>query len=88
MVSAEGRPSFRLFEEGPLRGAETAFSRNFEALREAVEGVGSIRYVMIPPTPVFGPLVISACLLANGDMEVVSVIEHEDYWGLIDDSPA
>jgi hypothetical protein len=48
--SAEGRPSFELFEDGPLRGAEMAFSLNFEAQRESVEGVGGIRYVMTIPT--------------------------------------
>lgn len=85
--SAEGRPSFKVFEQGPLRGAETAFSLDFEAQREHVEGVGSIRYVLIPPTPFFGPLVIFACLMTDGVIELVSVIEDEDYWDLIGDDP-
>ncbi|MEO7837647.1 MAG: hypothetical protein ABIS21_08425 [Acidimicrobiales bacterium] len=85
---AEGAPSFALFERGPLRGAEIAFSRNFEAQREAVDGVGSIRYVTIPPTPVFGPLVIAACLLLDGTVEIVSVINDAGYWGMVGDDPA
>jgi hypothetical protein len=58
--SASGRPSFEAFEQGPLRGAESAFALNFEAQREPIEGVGGVRYVMLPPTALFAPLVISA----------------------------
>ena len=47
--SAAGEPSFEVFERGPLRGAEIAFSLNFEAQREPIEGVASIRYVLILP---------------------------------------
>lgn len=85
--SAEGRPPFEIFEQGPLRGAETAFALNFEAQRQHIEGVGGIRYVMVAPTPFFGPLVISACLLADGVVELVSVIEDEGYWDLVADDP-
>lgn len=86
--SAAGGPSFEVFERGPLRGAEIAFSLNFEAQREPIEGVTSIRYVLIPPTPVFGPLVISACLMADGVVELASVIEDEGYWDLVADDPS
>jgi hypothetical protein len=75
--SSAGRPSFEVFERGPLRGAEIAFALNFEAQRQPVESVGSIRYVMIPPTPSFGPIVISACLMADGAVELASVIEDD-----------
>lgn len=85
--SAAGRPSFELFESGPLRGAETAFALNFEAQREPVEGVGAIRFVMIPPTPMFGPIVIYACLNTDDEVEIISVIEDEDYWDRLDDEP-
>ena len=85
--STEGRPSFELFESGPLRGAEAAFCMAFEEQRESIEGIGSIRYVLIAPTPFFRPLVISACLLHDGVVEVVSVIEDEEYWDLIADDP-
>ena len=86
--SSGGRPSFEDFERGPLRGAETAFSLDFEAQRQPVDGVASIRYVMIPPTPTFGPVVISACLLTDGTVELASVIEDEGYWDLVGDDPA
>lgn len=85
--SAAGGPSFEVFERGPLRGAELAFSLDFEAQREPVEGVASIRYVMIPPTPFFGPVVISACLMADGAVELASVFEDDGYWDLIADDP-
>jgi len=86
--SASGRPSFQLFEQGPLRGAETAFSLDFEAQLEPVEGVGSLRSVVVPPTTVFGPLVISAILTTDGVVEIVSVIEDEGYWSLLEGDPA
>ncbi len=85
--STEGRPSYGDFEQGPLRGAETAFSLNFEAQREPVEGVGSIRYVMIPPTALFGPIVIYACLLSDDTVELVSLIHDEGYWERIGEDP-
>ena len=86
--SDEGRPSFETFERGPLKGAETAFSLDFEAQRQHIEDVGSIRYVIIPPTTFFAPLVISACLLSDGVVEIVSVIEDEGYWELIAGDPS
>lgn len=85
--SATGRTSFEIFEQGPLRGAETAFALDFEAQRQHIEAVGSIRYVMIAPTPLFGPLVISACLLTDGVVELVGVIEDDGYWDLIGNDP-
>jgi hypothetical protein len=53
----------------------------FERQREPIEGVGSIRYVLIAPTMFFGPLVISACLLQDDTIELVSVIEDGDNRG-------
>ncbi|MGH9263800.1 MAG: hypothetical protein ACRD1D_03830 [Acidimicrobiales bacterium] len=50
--------------------------------------MGGIRYVTVPPTSFFGPLVISACLLADGVIEVVSVIEDPGYWDLIANDPS
>ena len=87
-ASASGAPTFRLFEDGPLRGAEFAFARNFEAQPESVEGVGSVRYITIPPTPVFGPMVITACLLVDGTVEILSVIHDDGYWDMIAGDPA
>lgn len=85
--SATGRPSFKLFQDGPLRGAETAFALDFEAQAQHIEGIGSIRYVITAPTPFFSPLVISAMLRHDGDVEIVGVIEHPGYWDLIRGDP-
>ena len=64
-----------------------AFSLKFEAQREPVEGVAGIRYVMIPPTRFFGPIVVYGCLLADGAVELVSLIHDEGYGKLIDEDP-
>lgn len=37
---------------------------------------------------VFGPVVISACLMADGVVELASVIEDEGYWDLVADDPS
>jgi hypothetical protein len=66
--SAEGRPSFALFADGPCKAASTAFSLNFEAQREAIGGVGAIRLVLTPPTPIFGPLIFYGVLLDDGNL--------------------
>jgi hypothetical protein len=42
---------------------------------------------MVPATSFFGPLVISACLMVDGVIEIVSVIHDESYWDLIEDDP-
>lgn len=86
--SSAGRPSFEVFEQGPLRGAEAAFSFDFEAQRRPIQGVASIRQVIIPPTLSFGPLLISACLISDGAVELASVIEDEGYWDLVGNDPA
>ncbi len=31
---------------------------------------------------------ISACLLTDGDVQIVSVIEDEDYWDMVENDPA
>jgi hypothetical protein len=85
--SPEGKPSLRDFEQGPLRGVETAFALNFEAQRQPIEGVPSIRYVAIPPTALFGPMVVTACLLSDGTVELVSLIHDDEYWDRMRDDP-
>ncbi|MDQ6616033.1 MAG: hypothetical protein M3083_15165 [Actinomycetota bacterium] len=86
--SAGGRPSFALFEDGPCRAASTAFSLNFEAQREAIEGVGAIRLVLTPPTPIFGPLIFYGVLLNDDIIELASITGDPDYWQRIDEDPA
>ena len=85
--SAEGRPSFAQFEDGPYKAAFTAFSINYEAQREAIEGVGALRLVLTPPTPIFGPLIFYGVLLDDGTVELASVTGDPDYWHRIDEDP-
>jgi hypothetical protein len=86
--SALGEPSFELFERGPLRGAETAFALNFDAQREAVPGVSGLRLVVVPPTAVFGPLVIWACLTTDDVVELLSLTHDPDYWDDVSGDPS
>jgi len=85
--SAVGRPSFAAFEEGPCKAATTAFSLNFEAQREAIEGVGAIRLLLTPPTSVFGPLIFYAVLLDDDTVELASLTGDPDYWRRIVEDP-
>lgn len=46
-----------------------------------------MRSVVVPPTTVFGPLVIFSILTTDGTVEIVSVVEDEGYWNLIGEDP-
>jgi len=85
--NAEGRPSYALFDDGPCQAASTAFALNFEAQREAIEGVGGIRLVLTPPTPIFGPLVFFGVLLDDDTVELASITGDPDYWERIAEDP-
>lgn len=85
--SADGRPSFALFTDGPCKAASTAFSLNFEGQREAIEGVGAVRLVLTPPTPFFGPLIFYGVLLDDDTIELASITGDPDYWQRIDKDP-
>jgi hypothetical protein len=85
--SADGRPSFARFEDGPCKAASTAFSLNFEAQREAIDGVAAVRLVLTPPTPIFGPLIFYAVLLDDDTIELASITGDPDYWQRIDEDP-
>jgi hypothetical protein len=68
--SPDGRPSFELFELGPLRGVEELFSRAFENQPEAAPG---IRFAMTAPVPGFAPLVFYAAMGTDGAVEMLDV---------------
>jgi hypothetical protein len=85
--SPDGTPSFELFERGPLLGAETAFALDFHAQREAVPGVSGLRLVVIAPTPLFGPVVIWACVTTDDAVELLSITHDPEYWELVGDDP-
>lgn len=71
--SADGTPSFELFESGPLRGVEELFARAFDDQPEAVEGTG-IRFAMTHGVPVFPAMVFYGCLGTDGGVELLDVI--------------
>ena len=85
--STDGRPSFALFSAGPCKAASTAFSLNFDEQRKAIEGVGAIRLVLTPPTPIFGPLIFYGVLLDDDTIELASITGDPDYWRRIDEDP-
>jgi hypothetical protein len=82
--SADGRPSFELFEAGPLRAVEELFGRKFGDQLEAVEGTG-IRFVMTHEVPVFPAMVIYGCLGTDDSVELLDVVVDEGYFDLIND---
>ena len=82
-----GHPSFAAFEDGPCRAATTAFALNFEAQREAIDGVGAIRLVLTAPTSMFGPLVFYGVLLDDNTVELASITGDPDYWQRVDEDP-
>lgn len=82
--SVGGRPSFEMFEAGPLRGVEELFGRAFDDQPEAVPG---IRFAMTAAVPRFAPMVFFAALGTDGAVEILDVTHDEDYWDLLDDDP-
>lgn len=87
--SAEGHPSFELFEERVLHVVEQRMSTTFEDLPEAVEGTG-IRFVMTHALPYFPALVIFGMLLVDDGeelIELVDVVIDDDYFDTIESDP-
>lgn len=50
------------------------------AVRRGPLGVGSLRHIIVAPTPIFGPLVVNAGLLKDGTVELMNVVDHPEYW--------
>lgn len=82
--SAEGSPSFELFESGPLRGVEELFSR---ALADQPEAAAGIHFALLAPVPAFPAMVIYACLGTDGVVELLDIEIDHDYYDLIGDDP-
>ena len=82
--SAEGRPNWDLFQVTVLRAAVTAFANDFEGQHADEEG-SPIRIVLTAATPFFpNPLAFYALLADDETVEIVDVIEDEDWlasWG-------
>lgn len=87
--SAEGQPSFEMFEERVLHIAEQRMATTFEDLPEAVDGTG-IRFVMTHALPYFPALVIYGMLvLDDGEelIELVDLVVDDDYFDSIESDP-
>jgi len=81
--SAEGRPSYELFERGPLEAASELFSRSFDDLFEIVPGIRAIDTLH---TPFFPPITFYA-VLVDDYIEIVSLSIDDTYWELLDGDP-
>jgi hypothetical protein len=81
--SAEGRPSFDLFEEFLLTKVERVLSEHFEAQMEAVAGV---RFVMTHGVPFVPACVIYAAKVGD-HVELLDITVDWDYWETIGDDP-
>ncbi len=83
---AEGHPSFELFEAGPLRAAELAFSTDWEGQTQAIEGV-DIRVVMTHGVPVFPAMTIYAIRGSDDSVELLDVDVDDDYFEMLEGDP-
>lgn len=87
--SAEGTPSFELFEERVLQIVEQRMAATFEDLPEAVEGTG-IRFAMTHALPYFPALVIFGMLVLDDGEELIELVALEiddDYFDSIESNP-
>jgi len=73
--SPEGRPSFEMFEAGPLRGIEALFGRAFDELPEPYPGIREWTTIEVP---FFAPMTFYA-LLVDEDVELIDLVVDEDY---------
>jgi len=84
--SSDGRPSFELFEAGPLRAVEELFARRFDEQPEAIEGTG-IRFAMTHGVPVFPAMVMYACMGTDDAIEILDVVVDDNWFELLRDDP-
>jgi len=88
--SADGRPSFELFEERVLEIVERRMAETFEDLLEAVEGT-EIRFAMTHALPYFPALVVYGMLVVDqGEelIELVDIVIDDEYFDAIESDPA
>jgi hypothetical protein len=87
--SAEGKPSFELFEARVLRIVERRMAETFEDLPEAVEGTG-IRFAMTHALPYIPALVIYGMLVVDDGeemIELVDIVIDDEYFDAIESDP-
>ncbi|MDP9401915.1 MAG: hypothetical protein M3P85_00965 [Actinomycetota bacterium] len=78
--SPDGKPSFELFEKTVLKAVELAFSRMFDDLPLAKEGLGAIRAVSTQAVPHFPPLVVYGMLVTDATVDLMDIEVDEDFW--------
>ena len=85
--ASDGRPSWQLFEDGPLKAVEVAFGHSWEKNAIAAEGV---RVVTTHSLPYFPAMSIYAVLVHDRSeewVELLDIVIDRDYLNLIEDDP-
>lgn len=77
--SAEGRPSYRMFEEGPLVALQHGFSY-WERHTMPDPRLPMIRQADLYYTPFFPPMVVLACLVDDPQGGYVELIDMDIDW--------
>jgi hypothetical protein len=82
--SVDGRPRLGQFQDGPLGGAKSYFSREFDNAPAADEE-GRVRYYVTTGT-YFPPIVFYAAKI-DGVVTIIDYDADDDYWDLIENDP-
>ena len=84
---AEGRASYELFRDGPLKAAAFHFGRGLRDLP-----VESGFYVaQTVPTPFFEPMAFYAWVITEAGVDTIEIVDFEvdeGYWDLVENDPA
>ena len=83
---AEGRPSFELFEERPLRAVQEKLSIDFEGCPESEPG-SPIRVVATAHVPFFPAMIFYAIAVTDGTVEIIDFTVDDEYFDLINRDP-
>ena len=82
----EGRASFELFEQRPLRAVEDRLALDFEGCPEAEPGL-PVRIVATAHVPFFPAMTFYAVLITDDTVEILGFTIDEEYFDLIADDP-
>jgi hypothetical protein len=74
--SVDGRPSFELFEQGPLRAVEDLCARAFEQMAEPYPGIRAWTTIEVP---FFPPVTFYAALDTSDMVELIDLTVDTDY---------
>ena len=79
--SSEGRPTYQMFVDGPLKAFEAAF-RYWENNSMPVPGLGSLRYAEVIHAPFFPLITAYACLVADAGGDYVELVDFDVEWDI------